>query len=343
MMRELISSGRAIPAVHWAEMSPRNTPLSILTLAAATAIGASACGASAPHTSSASVQRCAVDMGSNTFRLIVASFHDGRYEQRRLEKRTLGVGDDIERHGRISEAKLGEIDAALAEFKTLCQKDGIDDVVAVGTAAFRDAPNGARAMTSATKRGIRMEIASEERESHLAYLVGSLGQDAHAVIDNGSRSIELVAQDGGSLSHVVVNLGYRLAYEQFFAHALNPEAAVVAFRDRLRREASAAPFMRGRKKLVGVEFAEMAEVLFDSAPVEGRTFTLMELKHRLHEIESMAGEPFEALKKRKDIDRALPRLVVAATLTEEFGYSELVLTGRELGSGLIIEAGLKNQ
>jgi exopolyphosphatase/pppGpp-phosphohydrolase len=323
-------------------MLPRHTLLSVLTLAAATAIGVQGCSRSAPPSSSAAnLHRCAIDMGSNTFRLIVASFQSGRYEELRLERRTLGVGDEVERQGHIGEAKLAEIDAALAEFKLLCEKDGIAEIVAVGTAAFRDAPNANRAVTNAAKRGIRMEIASEERESYLAYLVGSLGQDAHAVIDNGSRSIELVAQHGGALSHVVVNLGYRVAYEQFFAHAANPEAAVVAFRDRLLREASAAPFMRAGRKLVGVEFGEMAEVLFDSAPVEGRTFALTELKRRLQEIESMTSEEFEALKKRKDIDRALPRLVVAATLTEAFGYSELVLTGRELGSGLIIEAGMK--
>jgi exopolyphosphatase/guanosine-5'-triphosphate,3'-diphosphate pyrophosphatase len=279
-------------------------------------------------------------MGSNTFRLIVASFQDGRYEQRRLERRTLGVGDDLERHGRLSDTKLAEIDATLDEFTAACRNDGIDEVRAVGTAAFRDAPNGADVVTSAAQRGIRMEIASEERESQLAYLVASLGQDGYAVIDNGSRSIELVAQHGGSLNHVVVTLGYRVAYEQFFAGASNAQAAVAAFRNRLRQETAAARFMRGRKTLAGVEFAEMSEVLFDAAPVEGRTFALTELHQKLREIESMGRDEFEALKKRKDIDRALPRLVAAATLTEAFGYSELVLTARELGSGLIIEAGL---
>ena len=37
----------------------------------------------------------------------------------------------------------------------------------------------------------------------------------------------------------------------------------------------------------------------------------------------------------------LSRLLVAATLTEEFGYSQIELTERELGTGLIIEAGTK--
>ena len=42
---------------------------------------------------------------------------------------------------------------------------------------------------------------------------------------------------------------------------------------------------------------------------------------------------FKALKKTKDIDRALPRLVVAVSLMEAFGYAQLELTERELGAG----------
>ena len=108
-------------------------------------------------------------------------------------------------------------------------------MVAIGTSAFREAPNGPRVIEIAAKLGITMEIATEQRESELAYLVGSLGRDGYAVIDNGSRSIELVSREGRTPRYVVFNLGYRLAYETFFASAVNPEAAVHAFGDRLRR------------------------------------------------------------------------------------------------------------
>jgi len=193
----------------------------------------------------------------------------------------------------------------------------------------------------AAKLGIPMEIATEKRESELAYLAGSLGEDGHAVIDNGSRSIELVTSNGGAARYMVFNLGYRVAYETFFARAEDPEAAVKTFRDRLRQEALKAPFMKGKKKLVGVEFAEMAEVLFEPAALEGRVFTLQALKQKLHQITSSGAKQFQVLKKTKDLDRALPRLVVAVALTEEFGYSQLELTEREIGAGLIIEAGIR--
>jgi exopolyphosphatase/pppGpp-phosphohydrolase len=282
---------------------------------------------------------CAIDMGSNTFRRIVGSFENGRYEQRSIEKKTLGVGDDVARYGRISDEKLGQIEEALGAFKASCGKDGASRVVAVGTSAFREAPNGARAVDIAARLGIPMEIATERRESELAYLVGSLGRDGYAVIDNGSRSIELVSKDGPTLHHLVFNLGYRLAYETFFAHAEAPEPAVRAFRDRVSQEAFKAPFMKGRKKLVGVEFGEMADVLFERGAVEGRVIPLAELKQRLNRITASSVSEFRLLKKKTDIDRALPRLVVAVVLTEAFGYSGLELTERELGSGLIIEAG----
>ena len=280
----------------------------------------------------------AIDMGSNSFRRIVGSFVDGRYVETRIEARTMGVGDDVERNGRISDAKLAQIADTLAEFRGTCDKEGAPHPVAIGTAAFRDAPNGAAVVEAAAKAGVKMEIATEARESELAYLVGSLGRDGYAVIDNGSRSIELVARENG-LRYLVFNLGYRIAYDQFFAKATDPAAAIAAFRARLLEEAARAPFMKGQQTFVGVEFAEMAEILFPKAATEGRVFTLQALQQRVQEIASNPGD-FDRLKKTEDIDRALPRLVAAAVFAEAFGYPQILLTDRQLGTGLIIEAGL---
>ncbi len=281
---------------------------------------------------------CAIDMGSNSFRRIVGTFADGKYTEFSLTANTMGVGDDVEMNGVISKGKLSQIGLVLKAYSAACLKDGAPSPVAVGTAAFRDAPNGADVIALAEKAGIRMEIASEQRESELAYLVGSLGREGYAVVDNGSRSIELVAKPGGKLQHHVFKLGYRVAYQQFFARATDPAAAILAFRERLRAETAAAPFMRGHATLAGVEFMEMAKVLFTEVP-DGHVFTLAELKSRLDAI-AAARSDFWMLKSTENIDRALPRLVVAVHLMETFGYSELSVTSRQLGAGLIIEAGL---
>ena len=284
---------------------------------------------------------CAIDMGSNTFRRIVGTFHNGKYFQRPIEKKTVAVGDDVAQHGRISESKLAEIATVLSAFKSGCVKDGATRVVAVGTAAFRDASNGRRVPGIAAKAGVAMEIASERRESELAYLVGSLGRDDYAVIDHGSRSIELVSKSAGTMRYAVSSLGYRIAYEKFFAPESDPMAAINAYRDQLRREASKASFMKGKRTLVGVEFGDMIDVLFEPGNVEQRVLTLHQLQDRLARVTSAGASGFKTLKQTTDIDRALPRLVAAEFLTAAFGYSSIELTDRELGSGLIIEAGVR--
>jgi exopolyphosphatase/pppGpp-phosphohydrolase len=83
---------------------------------------------------------CAIDMGSNSFRRIVGLFSNDRYTQT-IETVTLGVGDDLAAHGRISENKLVEIEKALSGFRASCDRAGASRVMAIGTAAFRDAPN----------------------------------------------------------------------------------------------------------------------------------------------------------------------------------------------------------
>jgi exopolyphosphatase/pppGpp-phosphohydrolase len=281
-------------------------------------------------------------MGSNTFRRIVATF-DGTYRELALDTRRLGVGDDVVRHGAISDGKLTEIDQTLAAFRADCLRERATPIVAVGTAAFRDAPDAEVVVRRAASLGIRLEIASEQRESELAYLVGSLGRPGYAVIDNGSRSIELVADDAGARPYRVFTLGYRVAFDRFFATEEDPAAAVAAFRAELAKEAAQAPFMRGKVKLVGLEFAEMSAVLFPAGEVEGRVFTRDQLQARLNDITSLDADGFARLKQTEDIDRALPRLVAAAFLTDAFGYAQLELTTRELGAGLIIEAGRRGR
>ena len=285
---------------------------------------------------------CVIDMGSNSFRRIVGDFDGVNYRQRAIEVRTLGVGDDVTQHGRISDAKLGEIESTLRTFHAACVADNASPIRAVGTAAFRDAPNAAVVVAKASELGIQMEIATEQRESDLAYLVASLGVPGLAVVDNGSRSIELVADAEDRRAFLVFTLGYRVAYERFFAPALDAGAAVAAMRKALEAETADAAFMKGRQKLVGLEFGEMADVLFDGAS-EGRVFTRPQLQDRLRGIASLDAEGFARLKQREDIDRALPRLVVAVWVMEAFAYPELQLTARELGTGLIIEAGMSRQ
>ena len=81
-------------------------------------------------------------------RRIVGSFADGKYTELAIDSRTMGVGDDVAVHGEISRGKLDQIRLVLNGFSAACAKDGVPNSIAVGTAAFRDAPNSATATSS---------------------------------------------------------------------------------------------------------------------------------------------------------------------------------------------------
>ena len=74
--------------------------------------------------------------------------------------------------------------------------------------------------------------------------------------------------------------------------------------------------MKGKKTLVGVEFGDMIDVLFEPGHVEKRVLTLQQLRDRLGRITATGPSGFRTLKRTTDIDRALPRLVAAESLTE---------------------------
>ena len=296
-----------------------------------------ACHASPPQ------PMCVVDMGSNSFRRIVGTFAGGKYSEQAIDAHTMGVGDDVEKNvGRISDAKLKQVGEMLTRFSADCAAAGVaSQPIAVGTAVFRDASNAKDVIDIAAKAGVKMEIATEERESQLAYLVGSLGADGYAVIDNGSRSIEFVAKPAGAFEHRVYTLGYRIAYQRFFDTNTHPREGIAAFRRALMERVPELSFMRGQKTLVAVEFMEMAEVLFKPVP-DGHVFTLDELKARLDAIAALPDAEVKAFNAIEDLDRALPRLVTAVTAMEALGYREMQVTSRQLGTGLIIEAGLRD-
>src|SRR4026208_282017 len=159
---------------------------------------------------------CAIDMGSNSFKLILGEMKAGKYLQHHFTRSRLGVGDDMSKTGDISPSKLKEIRRTLEQYLAVCDSKGIQTRAAVATAAFREAKNQGQVAELAKSLNLPLEIASEERESQLAYLVGTLGQHDFAVIDNGSRTIEFVTYAANGYQWNVFHLGYRIAFQQFF-------------------------------------------------------------------------------------------------------------------------------
>jgi exopolyphosphatase/pppGpp-phosphohydrolase len=283
---------------------------------------------------------CAIDMGSNTFKLILGEMKGGKYLQHHFTKNRLGVGDDMSKTGMISPPKLKEIRQTLEKYLEVCDSNGIQTRSAVATAAFREAKNQGEVVEVAKSLNLPLEIASEERESQLAYFVGTLGQRNFAVIDNGSRTIELVTSSGSGYQWSVFHLGYRIAFQQFFQPARTFAEANDRYRQALAPNLFSASFMKNRDGYAGVEMEGVARYLLSQDRVDGVLISLDTVSRKIAELRAMSEVEFSQLKNVKDIDEILPRLVVLEQTLITFGYREIQVFERELGVGLIVEKGI---
>lgn len=283
---------------------------------------------------------CAIDMGSNTFKLILGEMKEGNYVQHHFTKSRLGVGDDMSKTGMISPPKLKEIQQMLEKYLAVCDSKAILTRSAVATAAFREAKNQSDVVEIGKSLNLPLEIVSEERESQLAYLVGALGKQNIAVIDNGSRTIELVTRAASGYQWDVLNLGYRIAFQRFFEPAKTFAEAEDGYRQVLAPYLLSAGFMKNRNGYAGVEMEDVARYLLSQDRVDGVLISLDTVSSKMAALRAMSEVEFSQLKKVKNIDEILPRLVVLEQTLITFGYREMQVFERELGVGLIVEKGL---
>jgi len=148
--------------------------------------------------------RAAIDIGSNTLRLLVAGdaepgelfpWHDV-YRTHRIVR----LGEGLHESGRLTEAGMARALAALTEFAKLIIEHGgnLTDTHAVATAAMREAENG-RAFRSRIERetGIRVQIIGGEVEARLS-LAG-----AAAVLQPDTRADMLLFDIGGGSTEFI--------------------------------------------------------------------------------------------------------------------------------------------
>jgi exopolyphosphatase/guanosine-5'-triphosphate,3'-diphosphate pyrophosphatase len=139
----------------------------------------------------------AIDIGSNTTRLLVAEPVDGQLKKVMEQRAYTRIGKAVEK-GRIAEEKTGEVGEVVATQVRLAQELGAEEIRAVATAAIREAKNGEEvAEAVAAAAGVPIEILSEEEEGRLSFLgaTKTLGHPAEGligVVDIGGGSTELI-------------------------------------------------------------------------------------------------------------------------------------------------------
>jgi exopolyphosphatase/guanosine-5'-triphosphate,3'-diphosphate pyrophosphatase len=140
----------------------------------------------------------AIDIGSNTTRVLVAEPMDGQLkkvmEQRAYTRISKAVDDD----GAILPEKVEEVGELVATQVRLARELGAVEIRAVATAAVREASNGPEvAAAIAAAAGVEVDILSGEEEGRLSFIgaTKALGHPAEGqvgVVDVGGGSTEVI-------------------------------------------------------------------------------------------------------------------------------------------------------
>ena len=144
----------------------------------------------------------AVDLGSNSFHMIVASYADERIKIIDRIKRMTQLASGLDANDMLTEESMLRALICLEEFGQRIREIRRVNVRVVGTNTLRQAKNGKRFIARAHKAlGHPIEIISGLEEARLIYL-----GVAHSVYDNTSK--RLVIDIGGGSTELIIGKGF---------------------------------------------------------------------------------------------------------------------------------------
>jgi exopolyphosphatase/guanosine-5'-triphosphate,3'-diphosphate pyrophosphatase len=143
------------------------------------------------------MRRAVIDLGTNTFNLLIADTQTHQILFQTKEGVALGMGGINEK--RISPDAQARALKTLQQFKVLCDQWEVAQIHAIGTSALRDAQNAADLVQKvADELAIQIEIITGLQEANLIYKGVALTypfEQPALIMDIGGGSTEFIAAD----------------------------------------------------------------------------------------------------------------------------------------------------
>lgn len=146
------------------------------------------------------VKVAVIDMGTNTFHLIVAAISDGKYNLIHRERRAVKIGEKGINKGEITPEGAERAIQTMKDFRKVLDRLEVDYVQATATSAFRNAKNGKEVADRIFGQSkIAPNIISGMEEAELIY------QGVKEALDIGSAPAMIMDIGGGSIEVIIGN------------------------------------------------------------------------------------------------------------------------------------------
>lgn len=145
-----------------------------------------------------------VDVGSNTVHLLIAQPVGRGLARIRNESEWLGLGEAVEREGRIPDPLVQRLVETMTRFSRAALAEGAKDMYAFGTEAIRVAGNRDEVVSLIRKHAeLNVELITGRREAEFAFAGVSLDTDVPAepaaFVEVGGGSVQLARVHGTSV------------------------------------------------------------------------------------------------------------------------------------------------
>jgi exopolyphosphatase/guanosine-5'-triphosphate,3'-diphosphate pyrophosphatase len=273
----------------------------------------------------------AIDIGSNTTRVLVAEPQEGQLRKVMEQRAYTRIGKASQHDGAIDDDKVAEVAEVVATQVRLAEELGAEAIRTVATAAIREAQNCREVVDEIARvAGVEVDVLSEQEEGRLAFIgaTKTLGHPVEGeigVVDVGGGSSEVVigSVNEGLRSVRSFKIGSGSLADDLLTNDPPSAAEIRAVRDQI------AEFFQGVK----LEQPGQAVAVGGSA-TSLRTLVGAVLEYETLEraIRVLTGAPILEVAKRFELDPRRVRILPSGVLLLE-KLSELLGQPLQIGKG----------
>jgi exopolyphosphatase / guanosine-5'-triphosphate,3'-diphosphate pyrophosphatase len=285
-----------------------------------------------------------VDLGSNSFRLVVFTWEEGRWWKRTDEiHEVVRIGEGLDAAGTLQPEPMERALETVDLYSHFCRATGIDDVRAVATSAIRDAANRDEFLRRAA---LDVQVLTTDEEAYYGYLatVNSTTLSDGIALDLGGGSMQLTRVEGRRrMASHSWPLGAVRMTERFLARERVKPKHLKALRAHVADALEAAPWLADHGRISGIggtvrNLGAAVELDHDlpSFGVQGfevRRKTLDKLVDRLADMTPAERAKVPGIKPERG-DVILAGAVVVQSVMEAGGFDTLEVTEAGLREGV---------
>ena len=283
----------------------------------------------------------AVDLGTNSTRLLVADVEDGRIEEVARQSEITRLGEGVDERRKLLPLPVARVRNVLSDYRRELERLGAERVLAIGTSAVRDAENGEAFLGEIEwSYGFTTRLVTGDEEAELTLRGVATGRpldERTLVLDVGGGSTELIT----TTARTSIDVGsVRLTERHLHSDPPAPGALAAAAREVRKLLPQLEP--TGAIGVAGTITTLVALELGGYNPERVHGFQLS-LAAAERQLERLASLP---LSERRELPGLEPErapvivggaLIVCAVL-DHYGLQSLEVSERDLLHGAALEA-----